>query len=1207
MSDILGVQDRATLLANLRAELVGPNLFDKDGKEVCVTNGEILLAQDDGPIFVKHPQLEHYDEVLYERNEGPARKYGVGVLHPDWSNQTPDPIDQLEENGFDNEAEGEQAPPPDEESKPAKVTGDGEGDGDNNDPDVTPTNRYKQSSMGISFCVNIPENSLLTVELPSNVSFDWQLPDSLPTLVNGLYRPVSVKKSHKDGQWQNRGARRCNAFPENCRVEFSATDITKNRYVSQSVTMTQGSPLRFDVILRARHMIDESWLITITLRNQTATSNPRSFETMLFQCFFNIELANGASFLPYPDPPLATFDDPERESLKLLYSQSKTWGIGHNCAAGWTLDNGKPTTLFADVFPVCETPSMTPDVVDRDGLSLQFSMRDLAELDGSNTSSAWQKLELLESEYRHWIKQRENQLAGLDDDLKNTGTKHLDACLEVCDRILRGIDTLKHNQNARIAFRLANKAMMLQQIATKVLPHRELVFDKSVGQRGRVLPKGDCKTPYQEYELDTIPPHIGNWRAFQLAFLLMSISDFLEEDKSEITVKRENVELIWFPTGGGKTEAYLGVAAYSMFLARLDQGDKEARDETYLPVDGTNILMRYTLRMLTTQQFQRASALICAMECLRKTFNEKMIAGGAFSLGLWIGGTSTPNKNKIAQTQVRLYKNHHNQQQNNPLVLTECPWCRAEIGRANLDKPNGGWSANDWKHEILKGIIGEETPQLCCSDIDCPFSDELPILVVDEQIYKNPPSLVIATVDKFAVITYRPDARAIFGRDDEGEIVRRPPFLIIQDETHLISGPLGTMYGLYESVIDVLCSTTINGVTVKPKIICSTATIRGAKEQLKSIFARESFTLFPAPGIDIADSFFGCYAYEDNTNKLQPGRMYVGIHASNFVSAQTTQVRVFSSILVNVENRIEESRRDPWWTILSFYNSLRELGGARTLFQGDIRSRMKFLTHRDNLKFRKDPYLEELSSRLRQDEIVGMLDQLNTPFPEVNDRPLDVCLASNIIEVGVDIDRLSLMAVNGQPKNTAQYIQVTGRVGRRWWERPGLILTIYSNTKIRDKSHFEQFYSYHNRLYEQVEPTTATPFSRASLERGAIGAILLYARCVRPKTRAPRYLDYADAIVRARDILIERCTIVEHSSKAEQIRIIEGIFEDIKSKWGFDREHWEKFLLGDEDSILMRWPGKYATADQKRTSFEIPSSLRHVDKSGELVITKQYH
>ncbi|MDA7492916.1 helicase-related protein, partial [bacterium] len=419
-----------------------------------------------------------------------------------------------------------------------------------------------------------------------------------------------------------------------------------------------------------------------------------------------------------------------------------------------------------------------------------------------------------------------------------------------------------------------------------------------------------------------------------------------------------------------------------------------------------------------------------------------------------------------------------------------------------------------------------------------------------------------------------------------------------------------TLFGLYESIIDELC-TFDSGFAVKPKIVCSTATIRGARDQIKSVFARDEFTLFPPPGIDISDSFFGKYATDKTTEELLPGRMYVGVNAPDFVSSQTTQVRVFSSLLMNAQTYIDKDRRDPWWTNLIFFNSLRELGGSATLFQGDVKARLKFLKYRDSVDFRKDPLVVELSSRLKQDEIIDMLDRLANVYPQQKgrDRTLDACLASNIIEVGVDIDRLSLMCVVGQPKNTAQYIQVTGRVGRRWQDRPGLVFTLYSPTKIRDKSHFEQFYSYHNRLYEQVEPTSATPFSRSSLERGVFGAMLVYARLTMPKTAKPRYVDYETGLDEARKLLIERCRTVEQDRPAQAAaaeQTIERIALEIKMRWRIERDQWDKIPLGPDDSVLLRWPGQFVKTAMKCESFEVPSSLRQVDGSGELMISKFY-
>ncbi|MGB7327703.1 MAG: helicase-related protein [Rubripirellula sp.] len=1027
--------------------------------------------------------------------------------------------------------------------------------------------------------------------------------------INGRYTPVSlIKQVEGRDDIQMRGHIRHDAFPNDCCMDFSQREMNANPFDRKQVPVSDDNPLQFEVSYRSRRLeSDDDWLVTITLTNRTQGTRATETTTSLFQSFFEVTCTGGATFQPYPEPP-QTVDDDEKKSLELLYSKSKTWGIGHNCAAGWTTIDEQINSVFADVLPVTETASMTPDIEDS-GSPLRFSMIELSNLQKDGTNETWEKLQRLVDVYGTWIKDQRADTASLGTTHKTVAGQHLDVCELVLLRISNGLAKLESDPDALHAFRLANKSMVMQQLATKSVKHRPLVFNANSGTRGRVEPEGTCVTPFKlldsgEFDSD----RIGNWRAFQLAFLLMNVPEFVDENNSEeFARQRSNVELIWFPTGGGKTEAYLGVAAYSMFIGRIRQ--KENPNE--IPQDGTNVIMRYTLRMLTTQQFQRAAALICSMECLRQIDKGESLAGGEFSLGLWIGGEGSPNKNERARDLITSYRNENKSQRTNPLILTECPWCRAALGRAeDLPRPRN-WDQRAWQSEKLKGIKDvANVPQLCCSDKKCKFNDRLPVVVVDEQLYENPASLVIGTADKFAVLAYRPDARSLFGRGENGDVVRRPPNLIIQDELHLIAGPLGTLFGLYESIIDELC-TFDSGCSIKPKIVCSTATIRGARDQIKSVFARDQFTLFPPPGIDISDSFFGKYAADPNTKQLLPGRMYVGVNAPDFVSSQTTQVRIFSSLFMNAQTYIDKDRRDPWWTNLIFFNSLRELGGSATLFQGDVKARLKFLKWRDSVDFRKDPRVVELSSRLKQDEIIDMLDRLANEYPQQKgrERPLDACLASNIIEVGVDIDRLSLMCVVGQPKNTAQYIQVTGRVGRRWQDRPGLVFTLYSPTKIRDKSHFEQFYSYHNRLYEQVEPTSATPFSRSSLERGVIGAMLVYARLTMPKTGKPRYVDYATGLDAAKDLLIARCRTVEkdrpeQAAAAEQT--IERIALEMKRRWSIERDQWDKIPLGPDDSVLLRWPGQFVKTAMKRESFEVPSSLRQVDGSGELMITKFY-
>jgi hypothetical protein len=488
-----------------------------------------------------------------------------------------------------------------------------------------------------------------------------------------------------------------------------------------------------------------------------------------------------------------------------------------------------------------------------------------------------------------------------------------------------------------------------------------------------------------------------------------------------------------------------------------------------------------------------------------------------------------------------------------------------------------------------------------CPDNDCEFSAGLPIYVIDEDIYEKRPSLVIGTVDKFAMLAWRPQARTLFGVGPEGERADSPPGLIIQDELHLISGPLGSMVGLYESVIEELCTDRRGGESISPKIISSTATIRRYQDQIKALYAREDVALFPPPGLDADDSFFARYARKADRS-FQPGRLYVGVNAPGLGSLQTAQVRTYAALLQS-PLPLPPEERDPWWTLLIFFNSLRELGGALTLFQSDLPDYLKVVRNRTGGKIR---YLEnprELTGRLRSDEVPSAISALEVPCTSKDSEPVDVCLASNIIEVGVDIDRLSLMAVIGQPKTTSQYIQVTGRVGRQWWERPGLVVTLYSASKPRDRSHFEKFRSYHERLYAQVEPTSVTPFSPPALDRALHAIMAAYARQAGDSELA--YKPYPcpdDLLGELRQIILRRVEAVD----PEEAPNFERVFDKRTQEWRrWERLLWQNYMQ-DGDTPLLRAAGAYVSRERANISWSTPQSMRNVDAEGQIEITQLY-
>jgi hypothetical protein len=1211
------MSERSQLIDWIRGEIVGPSrpitdvaIIEFQGEDF---NDPIALRS--GPLAWRPGADAPVQEVLYYQRETPHRKYGAGVLHPGPQLvPTPDQVaaetqaaaEAADTLGIEPETDDLQESGAHEED----IRDEGDDADESDDFEVTSPDIRHPSTIGISFCVRLGAGDRLLVRLPQNKRLAWQEPTDPEFPLNGRYEPRTRRWTDDEGHSKDAPVwRRLPAVLPDTAITINGDALIAGQVLRHVVTMPEGSPLALHVEVFPRRVRNQDglWLLTVVLRNASQPvpgREPR--EAALYQAYFEV-VAERGQFQKYPESQ-RPFDqlDTEEQSLALLYRESATWGIGHGCSAGWDAEPGQsPTVLYADVMPAVQTPSMTPDIKDADGNVIRLSMRALAALPDDGQTGAWNTLTNVSTEYDGWIQARRAEANAMPPHLAAVANRHLadaNACL---NRIRRGIEILRTDERARSAFRLANLAMLLQQIATKELGRRPLRWDQAAGA---IVPGGNHDSPWSVYSENRESNRIGSWRAFQIAFLLMSLDGATRGDSAD----RDIVDLIWFPTGGGKTEAYLGVMAFYMFYQRLlmTNSSTPARD-------GTNVLMRYTLRMLTTQQFQRAASLICAMEFLRRqptSHNIATIPGRRFSLGLWIGSGGSPNTIAQAKTELAAFRTERGS--GNPLILTECPWCRGEIGRFDGAKAPG-MTQNQWKAQRVRGISEHPTegPLLLCPDRGCVFGSELwtdwlPVEVIDERIYNNPPSLVIATADKFAMIAFRPKAGALFGRDVSGGVARQasvPPGLIVQDELHLISGPLGTMYGLYEGIFERLCSQRIGNTWIKPKLIASTATIRGAADQVRALYARAHVQLFPSPGLLMGDSFFGTYAREDN-GRLSPGRLYLGVHANDYGSVLTTQVRTFSSALFRPYSFAAE-RRDPWWSLLVFYNSLRELGGAKTLFDSDIRSRLKFIFNRENFtpqNRRNLVFVDELTSRLSQSEIVGMMDDLSTVYTEADNKARDVCLASNIIEVGVDIDRLSLMGVVGQPKTTAQYIQVTGRVGRRWWERAGLILTIYNPSKSRDRSHFEQFHSYHRRLYERVEPTSATPFALSAIQRALPGALIAWAR---QHNDAPvqNLAAYEASLDTGYTLLRQRCAAVQSvEDQARSLLELERVRQELQAKWGQNPVEWEEFPPSVDGEYLMLWPGQFATLIQKQRGVVVPSSMRQVDGSAELTITQGY-
>lgn len=927
-------------------------------------------------------------------------------------------------------------------------------------------------------------------------------------------------------------------------------------------------------------------------RRPRATSWLEREQRAIFQPALSIRAGDDRPVIigRHPDLPIGGSGEPDEMAARLLFRDELEFAVGHGCAAAWERDGDRAAQVWTDLLPSMELPAL---VAQENVPGLELDMGELSRDHGPD------ELELLLRPlldvYGSWIDQLEMRIPNLPEHMREQGASHMAGCREALERIAGGITLLKTDEASRRAFRLMNATMQLQRSHS----------DWAAEFRRTGIREGEA------------PPLLGRWRPFQLAFILVCLRGCAEADQEE----RRIADLLWFPTGGGKTEAYLGLAAFVALLRRLTYRASHHQGA------GVCVLMRYTLRLLTVQQFQRAATLACALEIVRA--REGDLGAEPFRVGIWVGGGTTPNTfDESDKALTRLIRGEGAEgsslmDEGSPVQLVSCPWCGEQMMPRH-------YRALGVRRRTLAG----------CSRGACEFSfqsrgDGIPAVVVDEEIYRCLPTVIIGTVDKFARLPWKGEAQTLFGRvnrycprhgylspaDDhpEGRHGARanlpavtvsptdqlpPPELIIQDELHLISGPLGSMVGLYEAGIDWLASRADNDSRIAPKVIASTATVRRAPDQVWGLFSRV-VRVFPPPGLEHVDSFFARRASLVD----MPGRVYMGVFAPG-KSVKTAQVRVMALLLAAAQQAFDHSQADsdPYMTLVGYYNSLRELGGAVNLVRDDIRERLRVLAGRGWPERRAwEP--EELTSRRSSRQIPRLLDRLAVPHAEreAGKRPVDVLLSTNMISVGVDILRLGLMVVVGQPKATAEYIQATSRVGRR---APGLIVTIYNWSRPRDLSHYERFRSYHSTLYRHVEATSVTPFSSRARDRGLHAIYVGMCRAgdfdLTPEGRAVAYSRDRAVASEALEVLSERAGAVGGPEVAEAVRrelvARQDVWEQLTGG-GPLRYSWESLerLPPPGVAILLRQAGT-----DRNGVWSTPGSLREIEPQAGLYLQEDF-
>jgi len=1033
------------------------------------------------------------DEEIDERNV--RDRYLVGVLAPRPQPQTPQAKPEEDD-------EDEEIPLiPDELSEGGADTAD---DG-TTDKDVQIVKAHLPSSFGMSFCVDKSAMSL-------KVEARW-----------GQY-----KREKKEDQIDARTGRPKRIWKRSQRGGQITVKLSKEVIAPQSVDSEFPNVYIKGKVRKREHGI----IVTLFLVNGQEELPRGSKEGKDSVYLFQPELIatdpeGGPIFCKRigrrRSQNLDAGEKLELDTLDLLYRRHVEFAVGHGISVHVEVAKDGPdraVLVKTTVIPRYEVPRTTPPTASEAGspafarlADLVLDMKGLAETPPKKLSA---KLQPLVTAYKEWIDEQEaivKKDKQANKDFDDAPTEAIKRCRQNLARIEEGLKLLEENPQAAEAFCFMNRAMWLQRTHSLYSEHV---------RRGN----------QPDFDKDMDIPDNRRWYPFQLAFILLNLPGITKLDHPDRSDdQKATADLLFFPTGGGKTEAYLGLTAYTMGLRRL-QGTVAGRTGE----NGIAVLMRYTLRLLTLQQFQRATALICACESIRRKALEngdKRWGETPFRIGLWVGRRTTPNKTADAmEAIIQLRGNYFGAGGGigSPHQLTACPWCGSQI------EPG--------KHLDAKPFPNESSRTLTyCGDKggNCPFSrrlapDEgLPVIVVDEEIYRRLPTLLIATVDKFAQMPWKGEVQMLFGmvnglcerhgfRSPEIEDTDshpktksgnpsaktidhsplRPPDLIIQDELHLISGPLGTLVGLYETAVDRLCTWEVGGKKVRPKVVASTATIKSADVQVHKLFLR-TVNVFPPNGLDVRDNFF---SLQREPSEEHPGRRYIGICAPGR-RLKAALIRVYTAFLCSAQALYEKYGKtaDPWMSLVGYFNSMRELGGMRRLVDDDVFTRCKKMDRRGLAKrFFSTDYLAELTSRMRSEDIPQILDRLEAIFdPELEaqrkeafkkkdyknipKKPLDVLLATNMISVGVDVRRLGLMVVGGQPKATAEYIQATSRVGRNP-KAPGLICTVFNWARPRDLSHYESFEHYHATFYKHVEPLSVTPFSPGALQRGLAGLLV---------------------------------------------------------------------------------------------------------------------
>ena len=1050
------------------------------------------------------PPVDQSHKIPYEKDYPPYKSFLTGMIFPQESEQEDDLANDMGSLG----------------------------------EDIDPLNlahSYLTSSVGMSVCVHNDEESIDVSLKAASYSLDESETeldkDDLKSGINWnrrsiVSKPITIRLNKKKQQ--------ISVLEKSAIIDVRIFEKNQHRIITISIINAFKSDKK--------------------TRSGAMKVNP---EKVLHRVSLSAKSTKG--FIPYPKVFRSTYDM-EEEEQRILFKDENTYGVGHSCSVHWSAPNKKSSVeeISLSFLPVSITKGAVSEIEEyKESKSLNLSF-----LSNAKRDEVLIELNKFLKPYKKWVEKTVVELDALR--AKGKGKIYSQRALNALKnklqitvkRIKNGISFLSEDDVALQAFQFSNLAMLMQ------MTHQNKYIEISEAKNGYEFFKRDHNYVNEFNNFNYLDETQLNWRPFQLAYFLITAQSVVQNQHED----REIVDLIWFATGGGKTEAYLLVSSFLIFFNKLNNKNHSCPE----------IIMRYTLSLLTQDQFIRSTRIITACEKIRRD-NKLLLGDNEINIGLWIGGEGTPNivdgKNG-ADIKLSELLNNPSPMNKSPFIIGSCSWCGTNL--VPYDKT--GLSI-DYGFKVTDGDF-----KICCPSKDCPFHESLPVQVIDELLYQNPPTFILATIDKFAQFAHKPRASNLLVNDQD--CVN----LIIQDELHLISGPLGTITGVFEAAFD----TMLRHIKNKPKYLAATATIRGAENQVQNLYARKTYT-FPPSGVTHKDRFFS------KIDENDPGRAYLGILSQGHTAVYSTVLIAAAALQSTEEITAHQDEIDGYRTLVIYHNAKKEKSKTVMLAGDDIPKRINVIGKHPRVI--QPDGIRELSADIDRSEAFDVKRRLEFHYKDPGS--LDIVPVTSMLSVGVDIPRLALMQVTGQPRQTSEFIQATSRVGRG--KNPGLVLVNYIASNTRDRSHYEQFYSYINSINRFVEPTSVTPGAEPALKRALPSAIFILARCLLGFNDNTGAKDFNAETNEANQIFMEFKERLINADPAEKKLIIDIVDDHIHQLSEFIKNNPKRNISwnsADGRHAKHLYIGQNFGEPKDDGMWNILQSMRHVDSELELKITQ---